>query len=46
MKTWTREELTALTPEQFNALTAEEQLEIKNQGKAFLEKDLDSYSKI
>lgn len=35
-KIYTREELTALTPEEFNALTTEEQIEVKKQGKAFL----------
>ena len=40
MKTWTREELTALTPEQFNALSPEEQLEVKKQGKAFMYADV------
>ena len=40
MKTWTREELTNLKPEQFNALTQEEQLEVRKQGRAFLIEDL------
>jgi len=39
MRTWTREELTALTQEQFNALTAEEQQEVLTQGRAFKEQE-------
>ena len=34
-KIWTREELTALTTEQFNALSAEEKAEVLAQGRAF-----------
>jgi len=34
-KTWTREELAALTNEQFNVLTPEEQAEVLKQGRAF-----------
>ena len=37
MRTWTREELTALTPEEFKALTTEEQEEVRRQGRAFLD---------
>jgi hypothetical protein len=39
-KTWTREELTNLSKEQLNALTQEEQLEARKQGRAFLMADL------
>ena len=39
-KTWTREELSNLKPEQFNALSQEEQLEVRKQGRAFLIADL------
>lgn len=34
--TYTREQLTAMTPEEFNALSKEEQAEVRRQGKAFL----------
>lgn len=34
-KTWTREELSKVTPEQFKALTIEEQSELKSQAMAF-----------
>lgn len=34
-KQWTREELTALTPAQFAALTKQEQEEVKKAGFAF-----------
>ena len=33
MKTWTQEELNVLTPEQFEALSSEEQQEVKSQAK-------------
>jgi hypothetical protein len=36
MKTYTREELTAITPEQFNAMSEEEKSNVKAQGKAFM----------
>ena len=39
MKIWTREELTALTPEQYNALPFEERIEVNRQGKAFMYAD-------
>ena len=39
MKTWTRQELTDLTQEQFDALSAEEQQEVLSQGKAFKMQD-------
>ena len=39
-KTWTREELTNLTSAQFEALTQEEQFEVKKQGRQFLIGDL------
>ncbi len=35
MKTYTREELTAITPEQFNAMSEEEKSNVRSQGKAF-----------
>ena len=35
-KTYTREELTAITKEQYAAMSTEEQIEIRKQGKAFL----------
>ncbi len=35
MKTYTREELTNLTSEQFQALSIEEQDDVRRQGKAF-----------
>jgi len=34
--TYTREQLTAMTAEEFSALTPEEQLEVRAQGRAFL----------
>jgi len=40
MRTWTREELTALTTEQFNNLSPEEQLEVRQQGEAFYIADI------
>lgn len=36
MRTWTRQELTALTKEQFDNLSTEEQQDALRQGKAFL----------
>ena len=36
MKTYTREELTAITPEQFNAMSEEEKANVRSQGRAFL----------
>lgn len=36
MTTWTRQELTALSKEQFNNLSKEEQQDAVKQGKAFL----------
>jgi hypothetical protein len=36
MKTYTREELTNLTPEQFNAMSDEEKNNVRAQGKAFM----------
>ena len=33
---YTREELTAMTPETYKALTPEEQAEVRKQGKAFM----------
>ena len=35
METYTREELTAITPEQFNAMSEEEQANVRAQGQAF-----------
>jgi hypothetical protein len=35
MKTYTRQELTAITPEQFNAMSDEEKANVRSQGKAF-----------
>jgi|DEB0MinimDraft_10_1074344.scaffolds.fasta_scaffold744687_1 hypothetical protein len=35
MKTWTRQELTDLTMEQYNALSPEQQLEVRTQGRAY-----------
>jgi len=35
-KTYTREELSAITPEQFKVMTKEEQNEARTQGRAFL----------
>lgn len=43
-KTYTREELTKLTLEQFKALSPEEQLQVKAQGRAFFEADIQKYS--
>lgn len=40
-KIWTREELTALTMEEFEKLTPEEQIEVRAQGRAFREQYLD-----
>jgi hypothetical protein len=40
MTTYTREELTNLTLEQFNALSQEEQADVRSQGKAFQAADL------
>lgn len=40
MRTWTREELTALTTEQFNKLSPEEQQEVRQQGEAFYIADI------
>ena len=40
MRTWTREELAALTTEQFNKLYPEEQLEVRQQGEAFYIADI------
>jgi hypothetical protein len=40
MTTYTREELTNLTLEQFNALSQEEQDDVRSQGKAFQAADL------
>ena len=37
MKTYTREELTAITPEQFQSMTKEEQDNVLRQGRAFKE---------
>lgn len=42
MKTYTREELTAITPEQFNAMSEEEKSNVKAQGKAFMIADLEA----
>ena len=39
-KQWTREELTNLSSEAFEALSQEEQLEVKKQGRAYLIADL------
>ena len=36
MKTYTREELKAITTEQFNAMSDEEKANVKAQGKAFM----------
>lgn len=35
MKTYTRQELTNLTPEQFNAMSDQEKSNVRAQGKAF-----------
>jgi hypothetical protein len=40
MKTYTREELTNLTAEQFNAMSAEEKANVRSQGRAFLAADM------
>ena len=42
-KTYTREELTNLTPEQFNALSKEEQNQVIAQGRAFREADIQKH---
>ena len=39
-KQWTREELTNLSNEQFQALSQEEQIEVRKQGRTFLIADL------
>lgn len=39
MKTYTREELTNLTAEQFNAMSEEEKANVRAQGRAFLADD-------
>ena len=39
MKTYTREELTAITAEQFAAMSKEEQDNVRSQGRAFLVAD-------
>ena len=39
MKTYTREELTAITYEQFNAMSEEEKSNVRAQGRAFLAAD-------
>ena len=41
MKTYTREELSNITPEQFNAMSDEEKANVRSQGKAFQAADLD-----
>ena len=43
-KTYTREELTKLTLEQFKALSPEEQKEVRAQGRAFYQTDIQKYS--
>jgi len=35
MKTYTRQELSAITPEQFNAMSEEEKANVRSQGRAF-----------
>ena len=35
METYTRQELTNITPEQFNAMSEEEQANVRAQGQAF-----------
>ena len=40
MKTYTREELTNLSIEQFNAMSEEEKANIRSQGKAFQAADM------
>ena len=40
MKTYTREELTNLTAEQFNAMSEEEKGNVRSQGKAFQSADM------
>jgi len=40
MKTYTREELTNITPEQFNAMSDEEKANVRSQGKAFQAADM------
>lgn len=39
MKTYTREELSNITAEQFNAMSQEEQDNVRSQGRAFLADD-------
>jgi len=39
MKTYTRQELTQITPEQFNAMSEEEKANVRSQGRAFLAAD-------
>lgn len=39
MKTYTREELKAITLEQFNAMSDEEKNNVRSQGRAFLAAD-------
>jgi len=39
MKTYTRGELTAITPDQFNAMSEEEKANVRAQGRAFLAAD-------
>jgi hypothetical protein len=39
MKTYTREELTNLKAEQFNAMSEEEKANVRSQGRAFLDAD-------
>jgi len=39
MKTYTREELSNITQEQFNAMSQEEQANVRSQGRAFLAAD-------
>lgn len=39
MKTYTREELTAITSEQFAAMSEEEKSNVRSQGRQFLEAD-------
>ena len=40
MKTYTREELSNITPEQFNAMSDEEKANVRSQGKAFQAADM------
>ena len=39
MKTYTREELSNITAEQFNAMSEEEKANVRSQGRAFLAAD-------